>query len=147
MCRIYKENKDIVRAIGVSNFTIEHLEAIINATGVTPAINQIEGHPSLIQPELYNYCEFIVGHHLALSDVLGFSGRSKKIQITAYSPMGNNSTGKPRIIDSPAIRDIADRLGKSSAQVLIAWATYNGFCVIPKSLIASEMAVSVAVVM
>jgi L-glyceraldehyde reductase len=57
--------------------------------------------------------------------------------------MGNNSTGKPRIIDSPAIQEVADRLGKTSAQVLIAWATHNGFCVIPKSLIASEMAVSV----
>jgi L-glyceraldehyde reductase len=57
--------------------------------------------------------------------------------------MGNNSTGKPRIIDSPAIKEVADRLGKTSAQVLIAWATHNGFCVIPKSLIAAEMEVSV----
>jgi hypothetical protein len=46
-----------VRAIGVSNFTIAHLEAIINATGVVPAVNQIEGHPSLIQKDLYAYCK------------------------------------------------------------------------------------------
>ncbi|RSH89555.1 hypothetical protein EHS25_002106 [Saitozyma podzolica] len=120
VCRLYKEKKG-VRAIGVSNFSIAHLEAIINATGVVPAVNQIEGHPSLIQKDLYAYC------------------KDKGIQITAYSPMGNNSTGKPRIIDSPAIKEVADRLGKTSAQVLIAWATHNGFCVIPKSLIAAEM--------
>lgn len=46
-----------MRAIGVSNFTIAHLEAIINATGVVPAVNQIEGHPSLIQKDLYAYCK------------------------------------------------------------------------------------------
>lgn len=46
-----------MRAIGVSNFTIAHLEAIINATGVVPAMNQIEGHPSLIQKDLYAYCK------------------------------------------------------------------------------------------
>jgi L-glyceraldehyde reductase len=56
VCRLYKEKKG-VRAIGVSNFTIAHLEAIIKATGVVPAVNQIEGHPSLIQKDLYAYCK------------------------------------------------------------------------------------------
>jgi hypothetical protein len=57
MVRIYKETKK-VKAIGVSNFTKEHLEWIIEATGVVPAMNQIECHPSLIQPELFAFCEW-----------------------------------------------------------------------------------------
>lgn len=46
-----------VRAIGVSNFTVEHLEKVINATGVVPAMNQIECHAGLNQPELFAYCK------------------------------------------------------------------------------------------
>ncbi|ORY29950.1 aldehyde reductase I [Naematelia encephala] len=119
--RIYKETKK-VRAIGVSNFTKENLEKIISATGVVPAMNQIECHPSLIQPELFQYC------------------KEKGIIITAYSPLGNNITGKPRIVDSPQVKEIATRLGKEPAQVLIAWACANGFSVIPKSVTPSRIA-------
>jgi L-glyceraldehyde reductase len=54
--RIYKETNK-VRAIGVSNFNIKQLETIIAATGVVPAMNQIECHPSLIQPELFDFCK------------------------------------------------------------------------------------------
>lgn len=56
MIRIYKETKK-VKAIGVSNFTVDNLEKVIQATGEVPAMNQIECHPSLIQPELFKYCE------------------------------------------------------------------------------------------
>ena len=56
MVRIWKETKK-TKAVGVSNFTVEHIEMVINATGVVPAMNQIECHPSLIQPELFEYCE------------------------------------------------------------------------------------------
>jgi L-glyceraldehyde reductase len=56
MVRISKETKK-VRAIGVSNFNIELLEKIIKETGVVPVMNQIEAHPSLIQPELFAYCK------------------------------------------------------------------------------------------
>jgi L-glyceraldehyde reductase len=55
MVRIYRETGK-VKAIGVSNFSKEALEKIIEATGVVPAMNQIECHPSLIQPELFQYC-------------------------------------------------------------------------------------------
>jgi L-glyceraldehyde reductase len=48
--------KEKARAVGVSNHTKEHLQAIIDATGVTPAANQIERHPRLLQPELIKYC-------------------------------------------------------------------------------------------
>ena len=61
-----------VKSIGVSNFTVTHLEKIISATGVVPVMNQVEAHPALQQPELEKYCE------------------EKGIKITAYSPLGNN---------------------------------------------------------
>ncbi|OCF55903.1 oxidoreductase [Kwoniella mangroviensis CBS 10435] len=115
LIKINKETNK-TKAIGVSNFTVDQLEKVISATGVVPAMNQIECHPSLIQPELFKYC------------------KEKGIIITAYSPLGNNITGKPRVIDHPEIKKIAERLGKSPAQVLIAWVTKQGFVVIPKSV-------------
>jgi len=123
--RISKETNK-VRAIGVSNFTVAQLEKVIEATGVVPTMNQIEAHPSLIQPELFEYC------------------KKKGIIITAYSPLGNNTTGKPRVIDAPEVIRIAKGLNKEPAQVLIAWATKNGFAVIPKSVTPSRIAVSIS---
>ncbi|WVQ78515.1 hypothetical protein IAT38_000601 [Cryptococcus sp. DSM 104549] len=120
LVRISKETKK-VKSIGVSNFTVENLEKIIKATGVVPAFNQIEAHPSLIQPELFKYA------------------KEKNITITAYSPLGNNTTGKPRVIDNPEIIKIAKKANKEPAQVLIAWAAHQGFAVIPKSVTASRI--------
>lgn len=65
-----------VKAIGVSNFTIQHLEAIIKATGERPTVNQIEAHPLLPQDDMVEYC------------------RKQEIHITAYSPLGNNREWK-----------------------------------------------------
>jgi len=113
--RIYKETNK-VKAIGVSNFTVEWLKKVTEATGVAPMMNQIECSPSLIQPELFQYC------------------KENNIIITAYSPLGNNITGKPRVIDAPEVISIAKRIGKTPAQVLIAWVAHQGFCVIPKSV-------------
>jgi L-glyceraldehyde reductase len=61
-----------VKAVGVSNFTIQHLEAISKATGERPAVNQIEAHPLLPQDDLVEYC------------------KKEGIHLTAYSPLGNN---------------------------------------------------------
>ncbi|EKD01983.1 aldehyde reductase I (Alcohol dehydrogenase) [Trichosporon asahii var. asahii CBS 8904] len=113
--RISKETKK-VRAIGVSNFTIEHLEKIIKATGVVPAVNQVEAHPTLIQPELFKYL------------------KEKNIHLTAYSPLGNNVTGKPRDLDAEPVKKIAEKLGKTAAQVLIGWGLKQDFIEIPKSV-------------
>lgn len=65
-----------VKAIGVSNFTTTHLDAIIKATGERPAVNQIEAHPLLPQDDMVEYC------------------RKQGIHITAYSPLGNNREWK-----------------------------------------------------
>jgi len=66
-----------VRAIGVSNFTVEQIKAITAATGVKPAANQVEAHPYLPQNELLEYA------------------KKEGILVTAYSPLGNNSTFNP----------------------------------------------------
>ena len=89
-----------VRAIGVSNFGIEHLDAIIEATGTVPAVNQVERHPLLPQKQLIDFCT------------------SKNIHVTAYSAFGNNMFGKPLVITYPEIQSIADRITATPAQVM-----------------------------
>ncbi|TFY51219.1 hypothetical protein EVJ58_g10681 [Rhodofomes roseus] len=105
-----------VKAIGVSNFTIEHIQGIADATGVWPTANQIEAHPLLQQDELDAFC------------------KAHNIHITAYSPLGNNMVDKPRLTDYPEVREIAQRLDATPAQVLIAYGVYRGYSVIPKSV-------------
>ena len=108
--------KSKVKAIGVSNLTAEKIEALISATGVVPAVNQIEAHPLLHQDELKEYCE------------------SRNILITAYSPLGNNLFGKPSLVESDPVVEVANKIGATPAQVLIAWGVYRGYSVIPKSV-------------
>ncbi|PWN47154.1 Aldo/keto reductase [Violaceomyces palustris] len=111
----------LVKSIGVSNFTKEMLEAIIKATGVVPSVNQIEAHPLLPQDDLVEYCN------------------QNKINITAYSPLGNNLTGQTKIVDYPQVREIAQKTGSDPAQVLIAWGVKRGYSVIPKSVTPSRI--------
>lgn len=105
-----------VKAIGVSNFTIEHIKGLIAATGVVPAVNQIEAHPLLPQDDLVAYCKQVGVH------------------ITAYSPLGNNFVGKPMLTENAAVKEVAEKLGATPAQVLVAWGVYRGYSVIPKSV-------------
>ncbi|KAG2416894.1 aldehyde reductase I (Alcohol dehydrogenase [NADP+]) [Aspergillus terreus] len=119
--------KTKARTIGVSNHTIEHLEALINATGVTPAVNQIERHPVLQSPELVDYCA------------------KKGIHITAYSAFGNNMIGVPLLVTRPEVKEVAEsaskRLGTevTPAQVILAWSQVGGHSVIPKSVTPSRI--------
>ncbi|KDQ20256.1 hypothetical protein BOTBODRAFT_142790 [Botryobasidium botryosum FD-172 SS1] len=113
--------KEKVRAVGVSNFSIPHIKAIIAATGVTPAANQIEAHPLLPQDELVKYCN------------------ENKIHITAYSPLGNNSIGRPLLVENETVKEVAKKLGATEAQVLVAWGVYRGYSVIPKSVKESRI--------
>ncbi|THH18317.1 hypothetical protein EW146_g2636 [Bondarzewia mesenterica] len=105
-----------VKSIGVSNFTVEYLKAIIEATGIKPAVNQVEAHPLLPQDDLVEYC------------------KKENIHITAYSPLGNNLVGKPKLTDYPEVEEIAKKVGATTAQVLIAWGAHRGYSVIPKSV-------------
>jgi len=108
-----------VKSIGVSNFTEPHIEGIIKATGVVPAVNQIELHPLLHQHDLVEYC------------------RIKGIHVTAYSPLGNSGGyGKDSvdILGSKQVTEVAKELGVEAGQVLIAWGAKRGTSVIPKSV-------------
>ncbi|PHH61623.1 hypothetical protein CDD81_8138 [Ophiocordyceps australis] len=115
--------KSKTRSIGVSNFSIPHLEAIIKDSGVVPAVNQIERHPRLPDSALVNFCS------------------ANKIIITAYSAFGNNSLGLPLLVDAPEIRAAAQKLSKAHppttitpAQLILAWSQKGGHVVIPKSV-------------
>ncbi|EPT02531.1 hypothetical protein FOMPIDRAFT_1022863 [Fomitopsis schrenkii] len=105
-----------VKTIGVSNFTIEQIQGIADATGVWPAVNQIEAHPLLQQDELDAF------------------SKKHNIHITAYSPLGNNLVGKPKLTDYPEVIEIAKKLDATPAQVLVAYGVYRGYSVIPKSV-------------
>ncbi|MGA5544199.1 aldo/keto reductase [Mycobacterium sp. NPDC051198] len=100
-----------IRSIGVSNFAPEHLNVLIDATGIVPAVNQIELHPLLPQHELRDV-------HARLG-----------IATEAWSPLGQGS-----LLTDPVITGIAERHGKTPAQVLIRWHIHLGNIVIPKSV-------------
>lgn len=111
----------LTKAIGVSNFNVRELEELIKDTDLIPAVNQIEMHPYLIQHKLLDYCA------------------SKNIVITAYSPLGHNVPPKgvgdlPALMEHPTLKAIAEKRGKTPAQVAIRWALQREVVVIPKSV-------------
>ncbi|WP_022835373.1 aldo/keto reductase [Salisaeta longa] len=113
----------LVRHIGVSNFKVERLEALVDAADHAPEMNQIELHPYLQQPEM-----------LEAADALG-------VHLTAYSPLGSSdrpeamkADDEPVLMDDPTIAEIAERHEATPAQVLIRWAIERGTAVIPKSV-------------
>jgi len=99
-----------VKTIGVSNFTMAHLERIIHDSGVVPAVNQIELHPHFQQVELRAFHD------------------ENAIVTTSWSPLGRGG-----VLDDPVIAGIARKHGKTPAQVIIRWHIDNGLTVIPKS--------------
>jgi len=101
----------LIRAIGVSNFQAPHLERVIEATGVVPAVNQVELHPRLQQPELRRE------HH-----ELG-------IVTEAWSPLAQGE-----VLEDPVIARIAEAHGKTPGQAVIRWHLQIGNVVIPKSV-------------
>ncbi|KAI5286801.1 hypothetical protein KEM52_001863 [Ascosphaera acerosa] len=113
--------KGKVRSIGVSNFTKARLQEFLPHCEIKPAVNQIEAHPYLQQPELTAYL------------------KEQGILIQAYSPLGNNEYGMARVLDDPAVKEIAAEAGASEAQVLIAWALQRETCVLPKSVTPSRI--------
>ena len=100
-----------VRSIGVSNFQPGHLERVIEATGVVPAVNQIELHPRLQQAELR-----------ALHAEHGIATES-------WSPLA-----KGDLLGDPVLCGLADRLGRTAAQVILRWHIQLGNIVIPRSV-------------
>jgi len=98
------------RAIGVSNYTIKHLEELLRECDIKPAVNQVELHVYLQQPELVKYC------------------KDNNIILEAYSPLAHGYEMKNPILDN-----IAKRYNKSVAQIMIRWCLDKGFVTLPKS--------------
>jgi 2,5-diketo-D-gluconate reductase A len=105
-----------VRSIGVSNFRVEDLEKIIDATGVVPAVNQIELHPHLQQLELRRFHE------------------EHGIKTEAWSPLG-----RAQFLDDATIVRIATNHNRTPAQVVLRWHIQLGNIVIPKSVTPSRI--------
>lgn len=98
------------RTIGVSNFNPHHIDDIIALGGVVPAVNQYQFHPQMSCPELRDYC------------------RRNDIAFEACQPLGQGL-----YIDDPEICRIAEKYGKTAAQVVIRWDLQHGVITIPKS--------------
>ncbi|RAK77803.1 alcohol dehydrogenase NADP+-dependent [Aspergillus fijiensis CBS 313.89] len=105
-----------VRAIGVSNFTTARLDDLLGKVEVVPAVNQIEAHPYLQQPELLQYCQ------------------QRNILVEAYSPLGNNQSGEPRAVDDPVVQAVAEEVGLDAGPVLLSWGVQRGTVVLSKSV-------------
>ena len=100
-----------VRSIGVSNFEPEHLRILVDATGIVPSVNQVELHPLFQQQELREV-------HAQMG-----------VATEAWAPLGQGA-----LLDNPTVASVAERHGKTPAQVLIRWHIQLGNIVIPKSV-------------
>lgn len=109
MEEIYKSGN--AKSIGVSNYTITHLEELLKECSVKPAVNQVELHVFLQQPELVAYCQ------------------KQGIVVEAYSPLAHGSKMKHPVLDK-----IAKKHGKSNAQIMIRWCIEIGAVPLPKSI-------------
>lgn len=105
---LYKEGR--VKAIGVSNFQIHHLENLMKDTEIKPVVNQVEYHPRLTQKELQSFC------------------RKHDIQMEAWSPLMQG-----QLLDHDVLKEIANKYDKSIAQIILRWDLQNGIVTIPKS--------------
>jgi 2,5-diketo-D-gluconate reductase A len=101
-----------VRAIGVSNFNVAHLQRLLDETTVVPAVNQIELHPGFPQEQLREF------------------GNRHGIVTESWSPLGRGHG----LLESPVVTAIAEAHGKTPAQVVLRWHLQLGCVVIPKSM-------------
>ncbi|MBN2981512.1 MULTISPECIES: aldo/keto reductase [Cohnella] len=103
-------NRGKVRAIGVSNFQIRHLEELKESAEIVPMVNQVEFHPLLTQEPLRAYCE------------------ERGIQMEAWSPLMQG-----QLLDHPLLAELAAKYGKTAAQIILRWDLQHGVVTIPKS--------------
>ncbi|MCA5013591.1 MULTISPECIES: aldo/keto reductase [unclassified Enterococcus] len=100
-----------IKAIGVSNFEIHHLETLLETAKVTPVLNQVELHPRMAQKEMRSFLQ------------------EKGIAIEAWSPLMQG-----QLLQEPTILTLAEKYHKSAAQIILRWHVQNEIIVIPKSI-------------
>lgn len=99
------------QSVGVSNYTVKHLEEMKEYAKQMPMVNQVELHVFLQQPELLEYC------------------RAHDIAVEAYSPLAHG-----KAMDDPVVMEIARKHGKDYAQIMLRWCIEKGLVVLPKSV-------------
>lgn len=109
MEELYEKGK--IKAIGVSNFLIQHLEEFLPGCKVLPAVNQVEFHPELVQQDLLDYC------------------LAKNIRPEAWSPIM-----KGKVNDIPVLQALAAKYQKTPVQIVLRWDIQKGVVTIPKSV-------------
>lgn len=114
MEQLYRDG--LVRAIGVCNFKVHHLETLKKTAQVMPFVNQVECHPGMNQQEIVDYCN------------------DNDIKVEASSPLGNG-----QILSHPQLKEIADSKHKTVAQVCGRWGIQKGFIIIPKTSNVSRL--------
>lgn len=112
--KLYKDGR--VRAIGVSNFKIHHLQTLMEQSEEKPVINQVELHPYLSQKDLLSFC------------------KKQQIVVEAWGPLGRG-----RLLNDPTLIEIGQKYGKTAAQVTLRWHLQNDVVVIPKSVTPSRI--------
>ncbi|MBG9692042.1 MULTISPECIES: aldo/keto reductase [Lysinibacillus] len=111
---LYKQGK--IKAIGVCNFTVAHLENLLSFAHIKPVVNQVEFHPRLQQAELRSFC------------------KEHQIQLEAWAPLMQGG-----LLEDETISKIAVKYGKSNSQVILRWDVQNGVITIPKSVRRERM--------
>ncbi|MGG3927309.1 aldo/keto reductase [Metabacillus fastidiosus] len=106
---LYKEGK--VKAIGVSNFHVHHLEDLMEEAEIIPMVNQVEYHPRLTQKDLLSFCQ------------------NNNIQLEAWSPLARG-----RFFDNPILVELSQKYEKTAAQIILRWDLQTGVVTIPKSV-------------
>lgn len=109
MEEIYASGK--AKAIGISNFLVHHLDSFLPFCIVIPAVNQVEFHPELIQPDLFDFC------------------KEKGIQLEAWSPIM-----KGKVNEIPLMQALAAKYGKTPVQIVLRWDIQKDVVTIPKSV-------------
>ncbi|HPU66623.1 MAG TPA: aldo/keto reductase [Clostridiales bacterium] len=108
MEKLYKEGR--IKAIGVSNFLIHHFEALLEDAEIVPMVNQVEIHPGFNQSELVQYCH------------------SHGVVVEAWSPLGSG-----KIMADPTLKEVADKYGRTPAQVTLRWLLQRDILPLPRS--------------
>ncbi|KAJ7521847.1 hypothetical protein O6H91_19G071100 [Diphasiastrum complanatum] len=114
----------LIHAIGVSNFTVEKLTSLLDHAKIVPSVNQVERHPVWQQKKLKPFCD------------------AKGIHVSGWSPIGAPGAiyGTQIVVSNPVIQSIADKHGKTAAQVALRWGVQTGASVLPKSFNSKRIA-------